>query len=113
MVPSINPMASVLQEMQSMAGQADGPDATAAAGAANSASSGGTFASMLQDSLAKVSQAQQNAGAEGQAFELGSPNVALNDVMLDGQKANIEFQTALQVRNKLVTAYNDVMQMSV
>jgi flagellar hook-basal body complex protein FliE len=109
MVPSINPMASVLQEMQSMAGQADGPDATAASGA----SSGGTFASMLQDSLAKVSQAQQTAGAEGQAFELGAPNVALNDVMLDGQKANIEFQTAIQVRNKLVTAYNDVMQMSV
>ena len=109
MVPSINPMASVLQEMQSMAGQADGADATAASGA----SSGGTFASMLQDSLAKVSQAQQTAGAEGQAFELGAPNVALSDVMLDGQKANIEFQTAIQVRNKLVTAYNDVMQMSV
>jgi flagellar hook-basal body complex protein FliE len=112
MVPSINPMASVLQEMQSMAGQADGPDASAAT-AASGASSGGTFASMLQDSLAKVSQAQQTAGAEGQAFELGAPNVALNDVMLDGQKANIEFQTAIQVRNKLVTAYNDVMQMSV
>src|SRR5471030_1127724 len=111
MVPSINPMASVLQEMQSMAGQADGPDATAAA--ASGASSAGTFASMLQDSLAKVSQAQQTAGAEGQAFELGAPNVALNDVMLDGQKANIEFQTVIQVRNKLVTAYNDVMQMSV
>ncbi len=110
MVPSINPMASVLQEMQSMAGQADGPDATAGV---SGASSGGSFASMLQDSLAKVSQAQQNAGAEGQAFELGAPNVALNDVMLDGQKANIEFQTAIQVRNKLVTAYNDVMQMSV
>jgi flagellar hook-basal body complex protein FliE len=109
MVPSINPMASVLQEMQSMAGQAGGADATAASGA----SSGGTFASMLHDSLAKVSQAQQTAGAEGQAFELGAPNVALNDVMLDGQKANIEFQTAIQVRNKLVTAYNDVMQMSV
>jgi len=39
--------------------------------------------------------------------------VSLNDVMVDMQKANIGFQFGLQVRNKLVTAYNEIMQMSV
>ncbi len=109
MVTSVNPMASVLQEMQSMAAQAGGGNAAGAV----SNSTGGDFASMLQSSLDKVNSAQQTAGAEAHAFELGAPNVALNDVMVDGQKANIAFQTTVQVRNKLVSAYNDIMQMSV
>jgi flagellar hook-basal body complex protein FliE len=110
MVSSMNPMTSVLQEMQSMAAQAGG---TSAAGAANAASPGGDFASMLKDSLAQVSSSQQYSTAQANAFELGTPGVSLNDVMLAGAKANIGFQTAVQVRNKLVTAYNDIMQMSV
>jgi flagellar hook-basal body complex protein FliE len=53
------------------------------------------------------------AGKEAQAFEIGAPNVSLNDVMVDAQKANVGFQFGLQVRNKLVSAYNDIMNISV
>jgi len=37
--------------------------------------------------------------------------VALNDVMVDLQKANVAFQTGVQVRNKLVSAYQEMMSM--
>jgi len=110
MVSAVNPMASALQQMQAMAGQAAGTGSTATA---DDVAGSGDFASYLKNSLEKVNASQQGAASEAKAFELGSPDVSLNDVMLDGQKANIEFQTAVQVRNKLVTAYNDIMQMSV
>ena len=43
---------------------------------------------------------------------MGAP-VSLNDVMIEMQKANISFQTGVQVRNRLVTAYQDIMNMTV
>jgi len=110
MVSAINPMASALQQMQAMASEAAGPSD---ASVENAVAGSGDFASLLKSSLDKVSDAQHTANSQAQAFELGAPDVGLNDVMLSGQKANIEFQLAVQVRNKLVTAYNDVMQMSV
>ncbi len=73
----------------------------------------GGFASALKASLDKISDDQKKAVGESQAFEVGASNVSLNDVMVDMQKANIGFQFGLQVRNKLVSAYNDIMQMSV
>jgi flagellar hook-basal body complex protein FliE len=45
-----------------------------------------------------------------QAFEVGAPNVSLNDAMIDGAKAGIMFQESLQIRNRLVSAYTDIMQ---
>jgi flagellar hook-basal body complex protein FliE len=112
MSSTINPMASVLQEMDSMTAQATGGSA-AGASSASAAAGGGDFASMLKTSLDNVSGAQQSSQSEANAFEMGSPNVGLNDVMVDMQKASIGFQEAVQVRNKLVSAYNTIMQMSV
>jgi flagellar hook-basal body complex protein FliE len=71
------------------------------------------FASVLKSSLDGVSQAQNHAGAMQQAFVLGDDKVSLSDVMIDMQKANIAFQTTVQVRNKVVAAYNDIMNMQV
>ncbi|MES1983093.1 MAG: flagellar hook-basal body complex protein FliE [Pseudomonadota bacterium] len=71
------------------------------------------FASVLKSSLDGVSQAQNHAVAMQQAFVLGDDKVSLSDVMIDMQKANISFQTTVQVRNKLVAAYNDIMNMQV
>src|ERR1700732_5387851 len=107
----VNALSSALQQMQSMAAQAAGGN-TPVAGQSGAAPAGG-FASALKASLDKISGDQTKAGGEAQAFELGASNVSLNDVMVDGQKANIGFQFGLQVRNKLVTAYNDIMQMQV
>ena len=44
---------------------------------------------------------------------MGKPGVSLNDVMIDMQKANISFQTTVQVRNRLAAAYQEMMNMPV
>jgi flagellar hook-basal body complex protein FliE len=109
----ISPIASAMQQIQQMATQAAGGDGPDMNTIAESGASSGEFASLLQNSLKKVSARQAHGTAEAHAFELGAPNVALNDVMIDLQKANIAFQEAVEVRNKLATAYTTIMQMSV
>ncbi|AOJ03233.1 MULTISPECIES: flagellar hook-basal body complex protein FliE [Burkholderia] len=114
MVAPVNGIASALQQMQAMAAQATGGAASPTAALAGSgAATAGSFASAMKASLDKISGDQHKALGEAQAFELGAQNVSLNDVMVDMQKANIGFQFGLQVRNKLVSAYNEIMQMSV
>lgn len=73
----------------------------------------GSFATELQRSLAKVSQAQEAAYAQAQAYVLGEPGVALDQVMIDSQKAGIAFQTTVQVRNRLISAYQEISSMPV
>ena len=101
MTMPVNALSSALQQMQSMAAQAAGGTSPAAAEQSGAATAGG-FASALKASLDKISGDQKTAIGESQAFELGSSNVSLNDVMVDMQKANVGFQFGLQVRNKLV-----------
>ncbi|MGF6510933.1 flagellar hook-basal body complex protein FliE [Paraburkholderia sp. 32] len=111
MTMPVNALSSALQQMQAMAAQAAG-DATPAAEQSGAATPT-NFAAALKASLDKISGDQQKAVGESQAFELGASSVSLNDVMVDMQKANIGFQFGLQVRNKLVAAYNDIAQMSI
>jgi flagellar hook-basal body complex protein FliE len=113
MTVPVDALTSALQQMQSMAAEAAGKTDATAFGQQAGAASSGSFAAALKNSLDKINAAQQKAGSESQAFELGAPNVSLSDVMVDGQKANISFQFGVQVRNKLVTAYNEIMQMAV
>lgn len=84
---------------------ADTP-ASPAAGAAN-------FADLLQASLDQVNSAQQEAQSLQQAFDANDPNVNLQDVMVQLQKASLSFQTMVQVRNRLVSAYQEIMSMQV
>ena len=74
---------------------------------------GTDFAVALKSAIDQVSQAQQSAQQMTQDFAAGSSNVNLQDVMVNLQKANISFQQMVQVRNKLVTAYHDIMNMQV
>jgi flagellar hook-basal body complex protein FliE len=69
------------------------------------------FADLLQQSIASVNDIQQSAGKMAEAFETGAANISLADVMVATQKANVSFQATLQIRNKLVEAYHDVMNM--
>lgn len=71
------------------------------------------FAQVLKSSLDGVAQAQNHAEAMQKAFVLGDDKVSLSEVMIDMQKANISFQATVQVRNKVVAAYNDIMNMQV
>lgn len=75
------------------------------------AAPGGDFASMIQQSLAQVNAAQGQAETTTHQYQLGQNDVSLEDAMISIQKANITLQTTIQVRNKLVSAYNDVMNM--
>ncbi|KVN36303.1 flagellar hook-basal body protein FliE [Burkholderia pyrrocinia] len=114
MTTSVGGIGSVLQQMQAMAAQATGGTASPTAALAGSgAATAGTFASAMKASLDKISGDQQRALGEAQAFEVGAANVSLNDVMVDMQKANIGFQFGLQVRNRLVSAYNEIAQLPV
>jgi flagellar hook-basal body complex protein FliE len=71
------------------------------------------FADALKSSLDQVSSAQKKAEQLGQRFALGDDKVSLSDVMISMQKASISFQATVQVRNKLVSAYHDIMNMQV
>ena len=84
-----------------------------AAGTAAAGGAGAAFADNLKAALGKVSQAQHQASALQTQVQLGNPNVSLEETMVAMQKAQIGFQSALHVRNRLVQAYTDVMNMSV
>ncbi|CAH0439900.1 flagellar hook-basal body complex protein FliE [Ralstonia pseudosolanacearum] len=71
------------------------------------------FGAVLKSSLDKVDASQQKAETLSRSFELGNNDVDLHDVMLSLQKANIDLQTAVQVRNKMVSAYQNIMSMSI
>lgn len=73
--------------------------------------SGSSFAAEMAKALKEVSSAQLHASNLQQRFVVGDPNVQLNDVMINMQKASIGFQSAVQVRNKLVTAYQTIASM--
>ena len=104
---SISSIESVLQQMRVLA-----PSMGAAPAYGSEAAAGG-FAGELQKSLARISNAQESASRQAEAFEMGKPGVSLNDVMVDSAKAGIGFQTGIQVRNKMVAAYQEVMNMAV
>ena len=74
---------------------------------------GGGFADMLRQSLEKVDGAQKAANGLATAFEIGDPAVDLAQVMIAQQKASVTFEAAVQVRNKLLEAYREVMSMPV
>ncbi len=81
------------------------------------AESGGTdstqFAELMKAGINKVNQAQQDAGKLAEAFELGDPNVDLAEVMVSLQKAGLSFRAMTEVRNRLVSAYQDIMNMPI
>lgn len=73
----------------------------------------GGFAAELARSLQRVSVMQSDAAAQARAFDLGAPDIALNDVMIDMQAAGLAFGATVQVRNRLVAAYQEIASMPV
>ena len=71
------------------------------------------FASVFKNTLDNVNSMQQQAGQLSKAYTLGDNSVNLSDVMISAQKAGIALQTTIQVRNKLVSAYTEIMNMQV
>ncbi|WP_078122097.1 flagellar hook-basal body complex protein FliE [Thiosocius teredinicola] len=71
------------------------------------------FRDLLNKSISAVNETQQNANALKTGFEQGQPGIDLADVMIAVQKSSVSFQAMVEVRNKLVEAYKNVMNMPV
>ncbi|NNM79864.1 MAG: flagellar hook-basal body complex protein FliE [Gallionella sp.] len=72
-----------------------------------------SFSNVLKSSLDGVAQSQAASKSMQAAFVMGDDKVSLSDTMIAMQKADINFQATVQVRNKFVQAYNDIMNMQV
>ena len=77
------------------------------------APAGGGFRSAMADALKDVSASHLQAQALQRELSLDNPAVSLEQTMMAMQKAQIGFQATLQVRNRLVSAYNEIMNMQV
>jgi flagellar hook-basal body complex protein FliE len=77
------------------------------------ASSAPAFGDMLKQGIDSVNKSQQTAGALADAWERGTPGVDLAKVMIESQKASVSFRALTEVRNRLVSAYQDIMNMSI
>lgn len=91
---SLAPLPNLPLESQSVTGPAPG------------------FASTLSNLLARVNAGQEAEDRATEAYERGETNDVVG-VMLTQQQASIQFEMTLQIRNKLLTAYRDVMSMSI
>ncbi len=74
---------------------------------------GSDFGELVRQSIDGVNDAQRSAAGLAERFELGDPNVDLVRVMVEMQKARVSFEAVSQVRNKLVEAYREIMNMQV
>jgi flagellar hook-basal body complex protein FliE len=74
---------------------------------------GADFIDSLDAALKAVSQSQNQATGLQREFQMENPNVSLEDTMIAMNKASISFGAAVQTRNKLVTAYEQIMNMPV
>ncbi|MFZ5704654.1 MAG: flagellar hook-basal body complex protein FliE [Pseudomonadota bacterium] len=72
----------------------------------------GSFASTLRGALTEVNGLQAKASAATESYERGE-TTDIAAVMLQREQASVGFQATLQVRNKLLSAYKDIMSMPV
>ncbi|NOZ38109.1 MAG: flagellar hook-basal body complex protein FliE [Gammaproteobacteria bacterium] len=100
---------ALLLQMRAMASAAQAKNAEPVAGAGAASD----FSELLKQSIDKVNETQMGAKKITDAFQQGDPNVQMSEVMVALQKSNVSFQAMLQVRNKLVNAYQEIMNMPV
>lgn len=112
MIKAIDPH-QLLTQMRAMQTQASQP--MSGPNPAEQSTAGGRvdFANLMKNAVNQVNQVQQTASEMRTAFELGDPNVTLTDVMIASQKSSVTFDATIQVRNKLIEAYQEVMRMSI
>lgn len=105
-------MQSALAQMASLAQQAGVASVQPLDRASLQAETGG-FSDALKSSMQRINQLVHEADVGGKALQAGVPGVELNEVMVDMQKASLAFQMGQQVRDRLVGAYREVMNMQV
>ena len=71
-----------------------------------------SFGDLLKQSIDGVAKTQEKAGQMAAGFERGDPGIDLAQVMIQGQKADLSFRAMTEVRNKMVDAYKEIINMS-
>jgi flagellar hook-basal body complex protein FliE len=90
-----------------------GADLAGSAPAQISNSNGSSFMEVISGAVDKVSELQGESSRLSRDFQLEKGDVGLEETMIAMQKASLSFQAVVQVRNKVVQAYNDIMNMPV
>lgn len=102
---------TLLVQLRAMAQDAGIPPSEAVNPELRPAADALDFSKVLENSLQAVNTRSVEARELRTAFEAGTPNVELSDVMVAAQKARISFEALTQVRNKMLAAYKEVMSM--
>lgn len=71
------------------------------------------FSALLKDALNDVNQLQSSSSAMKTAFERGDEGIDLPQVMIASQKASLSFEAVAEVRNRVLNAYQEIMNMQV
>ena len=106
----MNNVEQMVNQLRAVAAQAAGASAPQSPQVAESSQD---FAALLKSAVDEVNNAHLDAKQLTRQFETGDPDANLQDVVLSLQKASLSFQTMVQVRNKLVSAYQEIMNMQV
>lgn len=115
MIPIITAVAGVLSALSSVSNLTSAP-ASAAPEAADAGTAGAPaagFSDALNTALNRVDDAIATANQKAHAFASGNQDVSLSDVMISFEQANIALQAAAAIRDKIVGAYSNVMNMPV
>jgi flagellar hook-basal body complex protein FliE len=105
---------SVLAQIRSLSNQARvGTPLAPSQATAPQKSSPSEFANLLSKGIDSVNRTEQSAGKLSEAFQRGDPGVELPQVMLEMQKASVSFRALTEVRNRVVSAYQEIMNMQV
>jgi flagellar hook-basal body complex protein FliE len=112
---AIDQVLAQIRSMSTQAGAGIKPAAQAAAGGLGGAGAvqGPAFGDLLKQGIESVNHTQQSASALADAWERGVSGVDLARVMIESQKASVSFRALTEVRNRLVTVYQDIMNMSI
>lgn len=106
---AIQSMSGIIDQIQFQARQASGLNIGQTDEAVADSS---PFSALLANSLSQINQAQNSAKSQAQDFMSGTSDIGLNDVMVSLQKSSLMLNMGVQVRNKVVSAYQEVMGMS-
>jgi len=101
---AINQVLAQMRAMQALANPQATPEAVQGQG---------NFSNLMQDSIREVNAAMQESRAMTTRFEMGDPSVSLAEVMMNSQKAGLQFQAVAEIRNRVLSAYKEVMNMPV
>ncbi|REG82926.1 flagellar hook-basal body complex protein FliE [Marinomonas pollencensis] len=113
--PDINQVLSQMREMKAQvhAPSSSMPNVPKIGGEDGEAVGRADFADMLKNAVDNVNSLQQDAKNLAQSYERGDDGVDLPQVMIGLQKSSVSFEAMTQVRNKLVDAYEKIMNMPI